>query len=142
MFGRRPLQHQGAFGRRILDDFHDVFPPRLPWIEPQLLGGAAGQQIPGASDVGGGELLAVMPKLGLDPDDGGVRQSCALRLARGAEQPSIRSFLTWPKAGHQAKTEPGRPSKMDEGIKWRRADPGAAAPYRPDCQFRRRIPLN
>jgi hypothetical protein len=57
----RPLQDKGGFGWVVGGDFRDIVPPRFARIEAQSLGGAAGQQIPGAFDVGRGERLAVMP---------------------------------------------------------------------------------
>src|SRR5215469_3050818 len=46
-----------AIGRHLLE----IGVPRFAWIDPELLIGLARQQIPRASDVRGGERLAVMP---------------------------------------------------------------------------------
>ena len=57
----RPLQHKGdrviAFGR----DLVEIAVPRLARVEAQFLGRLAGQHVPGAFDIGGGERLSVMP---------------------------------------------------------------------------------
>ena len=56
-----PLQHKGGFGSAVGNDFRDIVPPRFAGIEAQSVGGAAGQEIPGAFDLGRGERPAVMP---------------------------------------------------------------------------------
>src|SRR5215469_9439025 len=57
----RPLQHETdriiAFG----DNRLEVTVPRLARVEPQCVRRFAGQHVPGAFDVSGGERLPVMP---------------------------------------------------------------------------------
>jgi hypothetical protein len=57
----RPLQAEGDFVVAVTGYFHEIVVPGFPWIDAQLVVAVAGQKIPGALDVLGGEWLAVMP---------------------------------------------------------------------------------
>ena len=83
----RPLQVKARLEIAVGGHLIEVAPPGFARVDAEFVGGFAGQQVPGAFDVGGGKRLAVMPFDALAQFDGQRRAGLVPAPARRQFRP-------------------------------------------------------